>query len=177
MAISKALEQATTITGKPIFINIRTVIGFSSRKANTGPAHGQPLGEEEVAYVKSQLGFDHSKHFHIPKRVYEYFSSCVDKGKGLEKEWDDMMIRYKTAYPEEERELRSRMNGKLDGLTSKLPTKDKLPTTAQPTRKSSGIAVQTLVPGCNAFIAGSADLLESTFVNFEGQVEFQKVSA
>lgn len=175
-AISKAMEQATFVTGKPIFINIRTIIGFSSRKANTGPAHGQPLGEEEVAYVKSQLGFDNEKHFHVPQRVYDYFGSCAEKGKALEREWDDMMIKYKEAYPLKERELRSRMNGKFDHLTSKLPSKDQLPTAPQPTRKSSGIAIQALVPDCNSFVAGSADLLESTFVNFKGQVEFQKVS-
>jgi hypothetical protein len=38
------------------------------------------------------------------------------------------------------------------------------------------LAVQALVPKYNSFIAGSADLLESTFVNFDGQVEFQNVS-
>jgi hypothetical protein len=32
-----------------------------------------------------------------------------------------------------------------------------------------------LIPKYKAFIAGSADLMESTFVNFKGQVEFQSV--
>lgn len=35
--------------------------------------------------------------------------------------------------------------------------------------------VQALVPKDPTFVAGSADLLESTFVNFKGQTEFQKV--
>ncbi len=68
------------------------------------------------------------------------------------------------------------MTGKLpEEWRTFLPPKSKLPTADQPTRKSSGIAVAALVPKYKHFIAGSADLLESTFVSFDGQVEFQAV--
>jgi dihydroxyacetone synthase len=71
-----------------------------------------------------------------------------------------------------------RLAGKFseDDWRELLPAKQDLPTAAQPTRKSSGIAVQALVPKYNSFVAGSADLMESTFVNFKGQVDFQNVS-
>jgi dihydroxyacetone synthase len=159
-------------------LNIRTIIGFSSRKANTGPAHGQPLGDEEVAYVKSQLGFDPSQKFCIPDKVYDYFSGCKDKGAKAEQEWNATMEQYASRYPDKHKELECRRSGRFaeDGWEELLPAKDKLPQAAQPTRKSSGLAVQALVPKYNSFIAGSADLLESTFVNFDGQIEFQNVS-
>jgi dihydroxyacetone synthase len=75
-------------------------------------------------------------------------------------------------------ELCARKQGKFSGdddWKSLLPSKAKLPQADQPTRKSSGIAVQALASKYNSFVAGSADLLESTFVNFEGQTEFQNV--
>jgi dihydroxyacetone synthase len=85
---------------------------------------------------------------------------------------------YARRYPKEYRELQLRLSGKFadDVWQDRLPAKKDLPTAAQPTRKSSGIAVQALVPTYNSFVAGSADLLESTFVNFKDQVEFQKVT-
>lgn len=36
--------------------------------------------------------------------------------------------------------------------------------------------IQALVSGDPTFVAGSADLLESTFVGWKGMKEFQKVS-
>ncbi|KAG7527769.1 hypothetical protein FFLO_06611 [Filobasidium floriforme] len=174
-AILDGFDRAKKLKGKPVFLNIRTIIGFSSRKANTGPAHGQALGDDEVAYVKSQLGFDPSQKFCIPDKVYDYFSGCKDKGAKAEREWDATMEQYASRYPDEYKELEFRRSGKFapDGWEELLPAKDKLPQAAQPTRKSSGLAVQALVPKYNSFIAGSADLLESTFVNFDGQIEFQ----
>ncbi len=181
-SVIEALQKAKTIkVGKPILVNIRTVIGFSSRKQNTGAAHGAALGAEEVEYVKEQLGFggDGSKPFHIPDEVYQYFSAKVEEGAKLEEDWEAQMKEYKAKYPEEEKELRMRLSGKWMKdetlVNSLLPTKAQLPQDPQPTRKASGIVVQALVPGHKNFIAGSADLMESTFVSFPGQLEFQNV--
>jgi dihydroxyacetone synthase len=57
-----------------------------------------------------------------------------------------------------------------------VPTKSELPQSPIPTRKASGIMVNALVPNDPTFVSGSADLMESTFVHYKGQVEFQKVS-
>jgi dihydroxyacetone synthase len=86
--------------------------------------------------------------------------------------------KYEQKYPAEFKELQARMQGNFaeQGWQRLLPSKERLPKGEQPTRKSSGIAVQALVPHHKSFVAGSADLLESTFVNFNGQVEFQNVS-
>ena len=85
-----------------------------------------------------------------------------------------MMGRYAKEYPEEHKELTRRLEGKLrEGWEKDLPTKEQLPQEAIPTRKASGLVVQALVPKDDTFIAGSADLMESTFVNFKGQTLFQ----
>lgn len=177
-SILAGFDKAKRLRGKPIFLNIRTVIGYSSRKANSGPVHGQALGDDEVAYVKQQLGFDPSDKFVIPDKVYEYFAGCKTKGAEAENEWNSIRDSYAKEYSAEWKELEMRMSGKFteDNLDDLLPSKSALPSAPQPTRKSSGIAVQALVPKLRSFVAGSADLLESTFVSFDGQVEFQKVS-
>lgn len=69
-AIIKAMDEAKATRGKPSFIHIRTIIGFGSRKQNTGAAHGAALGEDEVSYVKQLFGFDPAKRFVIPDEVY-----------------------------------------------------------------------------------------------------------
>lgn len=131
-----------------------------------------------MTYVKTQLGFDPAKKFVIPDKAYEYFAECKIKGVRANEEWNKKFEAYSKAYPDLYKQLIDRMNGTFapDGWETLLPAKKDLPQGEQPTRKSSGIAVQTLVPKNNTFVAGSADLLESTFVNFDGQVEFQNVN-
>ena len=158
-------------------VNIRTIIGIGSRKAATGSVHGQALGVDDVKYVKEQLGFDPEKKFVISDEVYKYFGECKSTGQKLEAEWNDLMGRYKQAHPELATELERRMSGKLVDWEKDIPTKDQLPKEPTATRKSSGIVVQKLVPKDEAFMVGSADLLESTFVSWKDMVEFQKVSA
>ncbi|KAJ6618003.1 thiamine diphosphate-binding protein [Mycena sp. CBHHK59/15] len=48
-----------------------------------------------------------------------------------------------------------------------------LPTVPQATRKSSSIAESALFPKYSHFMVGSVDLMESTFVHWKGQIEFQ----
>ncbi|KAL1731909.1 Transketolase, thiamine diphosphate binding domain-containing protein [Schizophyllum commune] len=173
-AIIKAMDEAKATRGKPSFIHIRTIIGFGSRKQNTGAAHGAALGEDEVSYVKQLFGFDPAKRFVIPDEVYDYFRPVIQRGADDEAAWNAMFAQYAKEHPAEHAELTQRLTGTLpDGWKNDLPPKSALPTSAQATRKSSGIAVQALVPKYKHFIAGSADLMESTFVNFKGQVEFQ----
>ncbi|KAK7044130.1 hypothetical protein VNI00_007847 [Paramarasmius palmivorus] len=174
-AITDALLRARQYKGQPTIVVIDTIIGYGSRKANTGPAHGQALGDEEVAYVKKQFGMSPSEKFVIPQTVYDHFSGIPAKGVAAQKEWDGLIARYAQAYPAEHAELQRRLSGRLpDGWRDLLPKKDGLPTTPQPTRKSSGIVVETLAPKFRDIVAGSADLLESTFVSWKAMVEFQK---
>ncbi|KAJ7864391.1 Transketolase, thiamine diphosphate binding domain-containing protein [Mycena leptocephala] len=156
-AIVAALKQAKTIEGKPTFVHVRTTIGFGSRKANTGSAHGAALGEDEVAYVKTSFGFDPAAKFVVPEAVYDYFRSVIQSGRVDEAAWTALYAKYKDVHPKAYAELEQR-------LTGNLPTA---------TRKSSGIAATALFPKYNNFMVGSADLMESTFVHWKGQVEFQ----
>lgn len=176
-AIVRALDAAKKVTGKPVFINIRTVIGIGSAQAGQGKAHGQALGEDQVASVKRQLGFDPEQKFVVPDGVYDYWSEVGARGARAEDEWNKLWEAYQSTYPKEGAELRMRMSGRLDGWEALVPPKSALPTAAQPTRKSSGIMVEALAPAYNSLMVGSADLLESTFVSWPGMEEFQSPSS
>lgn len=174
-AVVAALGKAKEYKGKPVCINIRTVIGIGSINQGKGKAHGQALGDSDIAQLKTNLGFDPAVKFHIPPPVYDYFTPCKSRGAQIEKEWNDMYARYKEAHPTDEADLARRLRGELkEGWEQKVPAKSDLPKAAQPTRKSSGIMVQAMVPDDRTYMAGSADLLESTFVSWDGMVEFQK---
>ncbi|KAF9018257.1 thiamine diphosphate-binding protein [Hymenopellis radicata] len=170
-AIIAALDTAKGVIGKPVFIHIRTVIGFGSRRANTGAAHGRALEADEVEYVKgSGVWMPRLSDSGRSLRYVGYSLFFKDD----EAAWNTLYAKYANAHPEEYAELHQRLTGKLpEEWRTFLPPKLKLPTAEQPTRKSSGIALAAPVPKYKHSIAGSADLLESTFVNFPGQVEFQ----
>lgn len=116
-------------------------------------------------------------HSHIPIfDQIDYYKPCTARGAQDESTWNDLFASYASAHPDLHAELSRRISGSLPSdILSLLPPKHELPTAPQPTRKSSGIAVQAIVPKVNSFVAGSADLLESTFVSWDGMVEFQAV--
>ena len=73
-AVEKAIENAKAETERPSFIRIKTIIGYGSpNKANTSGVHGAPLGEEEVALTKKNLGLDPDKKFFVPDGVYDFY--------------------------------------------------------------------------------------------------------
>jgi len=66
-AIGRAIAAARLETGRPSLISVRTHIGYGSpRKQDTFEVHGSPLGAEEVAATKKQLGWPAEPMFFIP---------------------------------------------------------------------------------------------------------------
>lgn len=106
--------------------------------------------------------------------MYDYFDHVPKRGQEQETQWNELFIKYAEKFPEEAQELQRRMLGKLpEGWKDMLPTKEQLPKEPQPTRKSSGIAIQAWAPKLQEFMVGAADLMSGTFVDWKGQVEFQ----
>ena len=120
---------------------------------------------------------DPTQKFIIPAGVTASFAHVAGKGRLASTEWTRRSEAYATAFPAEFAEWSRRLMGSLgEGWKNLLPTKANLPQAPQPTRKSSGIVVEALGSKFPDFVAGSADLLESTFVSWKGMKEFQKVS-
>ena len=171
------MDEAKRVKGKSVFVNVRTIIGFSSEIQGTGKAHGSAFGDDGVAYIKKQLGFDPNEKFAVPSTVYDYFKDCKERGARLQADWEAKLQLYVKKYPKEGEELLRRIQGKIrPDWESFLPPKDKLPKAAAGTRNASGIVVESLVASDNSFLAGSADLITSTFVGWKGMKEFQNPS-
>ena len=68
-----AIEKAKAETNKPSLITLRTIIGWPSpKKQNTGKIHGSALGAEELAGLKTALGFDPEKSFDVLPEVINH---------------------------------------------------------------------------------------------------------
>src|SRR5699024_7103170 len=72
-AMYEAIEKAKSVTDKPSFIALRTIIGWPApNMQGTGAAHGAKLGAEEVAGVKKFLGFVPYKNFVVDPEVIKH---------------------------------------------------------------------------------------------------------
>jgi len=69
-SVLAAIDAARAETDRPSFIALRTIIGYPApHKMNTGKAHGAALGADEVAGVKTALGFDPDQSFVVEDKV------------------------------------------------------------------------------------------------------------
>jgi dihydroxyacetone synthase len=160
-AIVAALEKGRDPNRqKPLFINIRTIIGVGSAVAGKAVAHGVPLGKDNINDMKKAYGWDTSKTFHIPDTVKEFYGDIPSRGTQFVKEWDELLASYTKAHPELAATFKYRMAGELpkDWL-SLIPTS--FPKDPTPTRKSNNIAISQLLASCPTFMVGTADLTPS----------------
>src|SRR3954464_15307907 len=70
-AIEAAIAEARASREKPTLICCKTVIGKGApTRAGTAKAHGEALGDKEIAATRAALGWTHPP-FEIPREVYE----------------------------------------------------------------------------------------------------------
>lgn len=169
-----ALVEARGSTDKPVFINVRTVIGIGSKVAGDAKAHGAAFGAEDVANIKKNAGFDPDQHFVVPKEVYDYFQDVRGRGRQHERAWQELVMSYGTAYPDLAREFGARVRGEFPEDWAKIiPKKEDLPTTPTASRKSAGLVCNPLAAKLSNFMVGTADLSPSVNMIWKDKVDFQ----
>ncbi len=157
-AIEQAIAQAREETEKPSLIKVRTHIGYGSPKQDNASSHGAPLGEEELRQTKQNLGFSPDEMFCVPPEVLAETRQALEKGKGLEREWNGLLSGYADKYAEEAARLREQLAGKLPGgWENPLPV-FKPEDGAIATRVASGKIMNAIAPALPNLIGGSADL-------------------
>jgi len=171
--IKKAIEAARAEKNKPTMICCKTIIGFGSpNKAGTHDCHGAALGDEEIALVRKELGWEPAP-FEIPADVYEGWDN-KDAGAAAESDWDKRFAAYAAAYPAEAAEYTRRITGQLaadwdagaDAFIAEVAAKGE--TIAS--RKASQNAIEGLAKITPEFLGGSADLAGSNLTLWSGAV-------
>ena len=171
-AIGKAIKEAKADKNRPSFIKINTVIGYGAgKKQGTAGAHGEPLGSEALAALKSGFGFNPEESFKVDADVYENFNKINEKNAKIEEEWNKLFKEYASKYPEDAKKwdnYYSEINASLID-SDEFWAWDDAPAA---TRNISGSIINRLKDIFPNLIGGSADLSPSnkTVMNGEGYI-------
>ena len=172
-ALNAAIEAGRAITDKPSLIVLRTIIAWPSpTKQNTGKSHGSALGADEIAGLKTALGFDPEVAFPVAPRVLTQARKVVARGKAAHKAWDRRYAAWRKAQPEGAALLdRIVERGLPTDLAAALPS---WPADAKgiATRAASGKVLSALAPVLPELWGGSADLAESNNTTMAGEPSF-----
>lgn len=98
-ALNRAIKKAKAETEKPSLIVIKSQIGYGSHLVGQASCHGAPLGEEGVATLKKNLGWDCAP-FEVPEEVFKHCKKFANKGRKAQRAWKAMFKAYEEAYPE-----------------------------------------------------------------------------
>jgi len=167
-AIDKAIQEAKKVTDKPTMICCKTIIGKGSpNKSGSHDCHGAALGEDEVALVRKEIGWEHPA-FVIPQDIYDGWNQ-KDKGQAREDEWNTKFDAYAKKFPDLASELKRRMTNELPDnwkkLSEKLIKDADTDGEKMATRKASQNAITALAELLPEFVGGSADLTGSNLTS------------
>jgi transketolase len=165
----KAIEEALLAAKKsdqPTLIAARTTIGFGApTKSGTSKVHGSPLGAEELAGAKKNLGITYPA-FEVPNRIIDAWRKAGERGAPERAAWQK---RLREADPAKRAQFERRQQmgipdaywPAVDAFKQKLAAeKPKLAT-----RKASQNALEVINGVLPGTIGGSADLTSSNFTN------------
>lgn len=170
-AIAEAIKQAQAEKARPTLIICKTTIGFGSpNKAGSHDSHGAPLGDEEIALTRKNLGWNYAP-FEIPAEIYAQWDA-KEKGKQAEQAWNEKWTAYSQAYPELSAELERRLSGELPANWAQESQAFVEKLQANPasiaSRKASQNAIEAYAPLLPEFLGGSADLAGSNLTLWSG---------
>ena len=167
-AVNAAIEQAKK-SDKPTLIEVKTIIGAGSpNRQGTNGVHGAPLGDEETALFRKEIGWE-NEPFDIPADVYADFKANVaDRGESEYAKWEKLYADYKAAYPELAKELEEVLSREDIKRLSKESFSFKNVGEAQATRNSSQDAINSVAAVLPTFFGGSADLSHSNMTFIKG---------
>lgn len=172
--IQQAINAARSETERPTLICARTVIGFGSpNKQGTEATHGAPLGDEEIAATRANLGWNHPP-FEIPGEIAEAWNMQA-AGAAAEQDWQQKFEAFQADFAGLAEEFERRMSGELPAEWASRS--EEIIAGMQEaggdvaTRKSSQMALNAFGPLLSELIGGSADLAGSNNTIWSGSVD------
>ena len=166
-AIEAATKAALAVTDKPSLIACRTIIGFGApKKQGTHGCHGSPLGTEEIAAARVQLGWPHEP-FVIPDTILSAWRAAGTRNRAAYQAWTQRHAAH-TNRAEFDRAMQGDLpeayTAAFDQFKQKIAAE--MPTHA--TRQSSGSVLETILPTIPELVGGSADLTPSNNTQVKG---------
>jgi transketolase len=174
-AIGRAIEQAKAEKNKPSLIKITTRIGYGvPAKEGKPSAHGEPLGEENVAALRKNLQWPLSEAFGVPEEVRAHYADLAKKGEEAEAEWQTLYARYEREHPDLAGTLRAALQAQMPEDLSALADTAFCTTGAKgdATRNISGRVLNEVKEKLPTLIGGSADLSPSNKTTLSGVEDF-----
>jgi transketolase len=170
-AVDGAIRKAKRETARPSLIVAKTVIAKGApTKANTGAAHGAPLGEKEIAATREAIGWPYPP-FEIPETVRAGWDARK-RGASRERKWTKLYAAYEREHAGLAVEFKRRTSGALPGdfsARAEALVRD-LATKAEnvATRRASQLVLEALLPALPELVGGSADLTGSNLTMVKG---------
>lgn len=179
-AVIAALAAARAETSRPSLICCKTLIGWGApNKQGTADTHGAPLGHDEVAATRSEIGWEYDP-FVIPDELRDAWDARA-RGAALEAEWQQRFDAYAEQWPDLAREFQRRARGELPGNWSELADaairEIAVEANDMATRKASLRALEAFAPHLPEMIGGSADLTGSNNTLHSGSTVFDAENA
>jgi len=179
-ALFAAIEAAKGNLDQPTLICCKTIIGFGSpNKQGKEDCHGAPLGADEIALTRKELGWTYGA-FDIPTDIYEEWNA-TDAGDDAEQIWNQSFSAYHQAHPELATELLRRVSGDLpaDFEAQAQTYIDQLQAEGSSiaSRKASQNTINEFGPLLPELLGGSADLAGSNLTKWAGTKGITKEDA
>ena len=161
-AIDEALQRARAEEARPSLLIVKTTIGYGSpAKAGTAACHGAPLGTDELAATKKQLGWEAEAPFTIPVDARDGFRDSLASGAAEREAWLQRFASWKDAHPDLAREFELALAGELpEDWEADLPSFEVGAKVA--TRAAGGKVLNGLAKRVPWMFGGDADLSCST---------------
>ena len=167
--IDRAIAAAKAEKDRPSLIVTRTQIGFGSpHRQGTSKAHGEPLGKEEIALTKPNLGWPSLDPFFVPAESLAHWREVGPRGAAANDAWRQQLIAYAKAFPEDAKEFGRRAQGTLPAAwENAIPTFDASNGNVA-SRAASGVVLNAIAAVMPELIGGSADLAGSNLTTIKG---------
>ena len=166
-AVHQAVKKARKVLDKPSLILARTRIAQGSpNKCDSPSAHGSPLGKDEVAATRKNLGWP-QQPFYIPEEVRSICQKKIAKNRREYNKWQKDFAAWRLQNPEkaalwdklDKKEIPADLYGLLASSIASEPAA---------TRSLSGQMIQKIAELIPSLAGGSADLAGSTNVEIKG---------
>jgi len=162
-AVAAAIAEAKADLTRPSMIEIKTQIGYGCPgKQGKASAHGEPLGDENIAEMKKNLNWPSEEAFFVPEEVYANYKAISEAKAADEEAWNKLFADYCAKFPEMKKAWDDEFN--MDIAKPLIDDADFWAYEDKPeaTRNLSGMVINRLKDKVPGLVGGAADLHPST---------------